>query len=194
MYYYGVVVEKNIANAVEWWEKAADAGNDQALCYLALLYNEGKRVPQDYNKSFEYWERAAQRGVEQSYLFLGDMYRMGQGVKRNYKEAFKWFEKGAEYDERCSFSLAKMYYEGQGVKRNYDMAFKIWNGLEDKEHYYVQQMMGDCYYEGRGVERDLYKAKEHYGKCLELIEANGVSVYNADKAEKKIQSIKKRYI
>ena len=53
-YKNGVYVQKDFAQAVAWFEKAALQGNAAAQRSLGYCYNEGHGVKQDYQKAV-YW-------------------------------------------------------------------------------------------------------------------------------------------
>lgn len=55
-YYEGVGVKVNYIIAREYFEKAAELGDVNALYNLRSLYRNGK-VEQDYNKELEYFDR-----------------------------------------------------------------------------------------------------------------------------------------
>lgn len=78
------------AAAVKEWQPLADEGHQLAQFNLALLYHDGRGVPQDYRSAFRWFERAANQGYSRAQLNLGAMYGVGKGVKRDYAEAYKW--------------------------------------------------------------------------------------------------------
>ena len=53
--------EKDIDKSIEWFTKAADQGLMGSATTLAMIYEEGKLVPQDLEKS-QYWYKKA--GIE----------------------------------------------------------------------------------------------------------------------------------
>jgi TPR repeat protein len=58
MYLEGECVEKDPAQAVAWFQKAADQGLLGSLTTLAMMYEEGKGVPQDLEKANELYRAA----------------------------------------------------------------------------------------------------------------------------------------
>ena len=44
---------------MEWYRKAAAAGNGRAIYSIGLLYTQGQGVPQDYAKAVQWFRNAA---------------------------------------------------------------------------------------------------------------------------------------
>ena len=61
-YYAGRGITKNYAKAVEWYQKAANQGNDAAQCLLGMCYQHGNGVTQNYAKAIEWYQKAARQG------------------------------------------------------------------------------------------------------------------------------------
>lgn len=112
--------------AVHWCEKAAEQGDEVAMLYLGLLYQNlyGKE-----NEKFIYWiKKSAEKGYSLAQDYLGSMYYEGVSITQNYKQAFYWFEKAAKLgDPNAQNSLAIMYVKGEGVRQNKAIA-KEWFG------------------------------------------------------------------
>jgi TPR repeat protein len=53
---------RDYAKAREWYEKAADAGNNLAMSNLGVLYANGRGVTQDDGKARELFQKAADAG------------------------------------------------------------------------------------------------------------------------------------
>jgi TPR repeat protein len=62
LYHNGHGVAQDYAKAREWYEKAADKGNAEAMNNLGWLYRNGHGVTQDYAKAREWYEKAADTG------------------------------------------------------------------------------------------------------------------------------------
>jgi len=78
------------ATAMKEWRPLAESGNARAQFLVALLYYDGKSVPQDYGEAAKWFEQSADRGYTRAQYNLGEMYATGQGVKRDYVQAYKW--------------------------------------------------------------------------------------------------------
>lgn len=78
------------AAAMKAWRPLAEAGNARAQFLVALLYYDGKAVPQDYAEAAKWFEQSADRGYTRAQHDLGEMYATGQGMKRDFVQAYKW--------------------------------------------------------------------------------------------------------
>ena len=59
MYTRGKGVVEDAEEAVKWYRKAAEQGNDEAQNNLGLMYEDGRGVPQDNEVADEWFRRAA---------------------------------------------------------------------------------------------------------------------------------------
>ena len=60
----GKGVDRDVAGAVKWFQKAAELDNDEAQFILAELYADGRGVPRDPGKAMELYRQAAALGHE----------------------------------------------------------------------------------------------------------------------------------
>lgn len=108
----------------EYIEKAAQQGNVDALCNLAILYKRGKGCDIDFDKSIEIHEEAFELGNTKSAYKLGYMYFKGLGsIDQDYEKAVEWFTK-SEYPF-SDFFLGVCYYYGYGVTQDKAKALDI---------------------------------------------------------------------
>lgn len=84
-------VPKDIAKAVEWYQKAAEQQNVNAQRDLGMMYKFGLGVKEDADKAFVWLQKAAAQGNDVAQYNLGEMYADGTGVKRNLPHASAWF-------------------------------------------------------------------------------------------------------
>jgi TPR repeat protein len=78
------------AAAQREWLPLAEQGSAAAQYNLALMYYDGKGVPQDYTQAANWFLRAAEQDYIEAQHNLGAMYGVGKGVKRDYVQAYKW--------------------------------------------------------------------------------------------------------
>ena len=96
LYKNGQGVQKNEAEAVNWYRKAAEQGYDKAQFNLGVVYAYGKGVQQNEAEAFNWFRKAADQGNAYAQNDLGVMYAKGQGVPKNEAEAVNWYRKAAE--------------------------------------------------------------------------------------------------
>jgi len=77
---------------IEKLEQAAAQGNVNAQFALGQMYENGKRVQQNYKEALHWYKLAAAQGDTRARYRIGVMYENGNGVTRDLKEATKWFK------------------------------------------------------------------------------------------------------
>ncbi|MFV1982965.1 MAG: tetratricopeptide repeat protein [Thiohalomonadales bacterium] len=109
MYELGVMTErghgtdKNIEQAIEWYNKAIENGDSSAYVRLGKLYLDGVSVDKNYDKAFNYFKNAEKGKSYDAYYYLAVMYENAYGTtknlslaKVNYDKAAKWGHYGAK--------------------------------------------------------------------------------------------------
>lgn len=77
-------------------QRLANQGKASAQYDLALMYDEGEEVRQDYFKAVEWYQKAANQGYADSQFNLAVSYRSGQGVRQDYAKAKAYFGKSCD--------------------------------------------------------------------------------------------------
>ncbi len=78
MYDTGQGVEKDYAEVVKWYRKAADQGHAGAQHELGDMYYASKGVEKDSVEAVKWYRKAAEQGYAKAQNILGVMYRQGQ--------------------------------------------------------------------------------------------------------------------
>jgi TPR repeat protein len=81
MYYNGLGVPQNYAEALKWYRLAAGQGNADAQYNSGVMYTKGQGVPQNYAEALK-WCRLADHGFASAQTNLGVMYENGEGCHR----------------------------------------------------------------------------------------------------------------
>ena len=89
-------VPQDDEQAVDWYRKAAEAGNALAMYNLGWMYEYGRGVPQDEKQVVEWYRKAAEAGNVAAMYNLGWMYAKGRGVPQDEKQAVEWLHKAAQ--------------------------------------------------------------------------------------------------
>jgi TPR repeat protein len=95
-YEYGVGVRRNGTKAHELYERAAIAGDADAMYRLALTYLDGFGTRVNRKKAATWFERAAEAGVPEAIHCLGMSYRYGSGVPKNARRGFQCHQRAAK--------------------------------------------------------------------------------------------------
>lgn len=87
-YNLGYGVPKNMDKAIEWYTKAAEAGEETSMDNLGTIYYYGNNgVPNNYDKAFYWYSKGAKKGVLRSKYMVGECYEYGRGVDKNTAKA-----------------------------------------------------------------------------------------------------------
>ena len=78
----------NEEKGVELIRQAAERGSAPAQFRLALCYEEGQGVSQDYAQAVYWYRQAAERGDAWAQFNLAICYAKGQGVSQDYGQPF----------------------------------------------------------------------------------------------------------
>ena len=117
MYDFGQSVKQDHAEAVKWYQKAAEQGYTSAQYNLGSNLYVGNGITQNYTEALNWWLKAAESGDADSQNNVGAMFQRGQGVKQDYSEALKWYTKASEQGHTSAlYNLGLMYAEGTGMK------------------------------------------------------------------------------
>jgi len=93
MYEGGYGVEIDYKKALNFYEKAANQGNELAQYKLGCMYEKGLNIEQDYTKAIEFYEKAAENHNDEACYKLGVIYESGYGVEKDYKKAANFYKK-----------------------------------------------------------------------------------------------------
>ncbi len=124
-YQDGRGVAANLAEAVRWYEMAAERGLAPAQYRVANLYEKGTGVTRDFGRAMAFYEQAANAGNASAMHNLAVLYASGAAGTPDYAKAVSWFEKAADLGVSDSqFNLAILYARGNGVPQNLDASYK----------------------------------------------------------------------
>jgi TPR repeat protein len=115
MYEKGEGVPVNLAQAAQWYRRAADQQYATAQNNLGWMYATGRGVTRSDVEAVQWYQRAAQQGESAGQANLGVMYEGGRGVSRSYAQARYWYQRAAEQGEAAGqTNLGRMYFQGRG--------------------------------------------------------------------------------
>ena len=173
---------KDYAQAVYWYEQAAQKGNAAAQCNLGLCYERGDGVQKDLAAAFKWYLKSAENGSRSGQVNVGISYENGEGTDKNPEQAAKWYRAAAEQGYASGqYEYARCLKNGLGVKANAVEAIEWYNKSAAQGNDKAMNILGDCYYKGEGVEKDILKAKEWYEKAA--AKGNKYSIESLKKIE-----------
>ena len=117
LYDLGVAIEADDpATAARAYETAARAGHAEAAVSLGVLVQDGRGVPQDFDRARALYEPHAAAGHPRALNNLGLLYVRGDGVAQDYERAAQLFTAAAEQGQKQAMvNLGVLYENGFGV-------------------------------------------------------------------------------
>lgn len=82
-------------DAVELIVPRARAGDPFAQYAIAVMYDDGKGMAQDFAQAFKWYMRAAKQGLVDAQHMVGKFYATGRGRPQNVYKAYVWFNLAA---------------------------------------------------------------------------------------------------
>ena len=141
--------------AIQGLRRAAELGDVQAAYNLAVMYDAGQGVPQDYAKAATWYRKAADQGMAKAQFNLAVLYADGLGVRQDLAQAAAWYRRAADLEYApAQFNLAVQYENGRGVTQDDTLAVSWYR--KAAEHGYAPAMfnLAALYFRGQGVTRD----------------------------------------
>ncbi|GEM_PF-7106521 len=170
----GKGVPKDLAQAADWYRKAAEQGLAEAQSKLAGCYFHGEGVEKDPIKTLAWCRKAAEQGYARAQINLGMFCVEGLGMPADLKEAVTWFRKAADQgDAEAQCILARCYARGAGLDRDDVEAVAWYRKAADQGIAEAQCNLGNAYELGLGVAQDPAEAVAWYRKAADQGHAEG---------------------
>jgi hypothetical protein len=143
------------AAAMKNWRLLADQGNAGAQNNLGSMYENGERVPQDYEQAFVWYRKASDLGLAEAQANLGLMYATGRGVVQDSAQALVWLRKAAEQGiAEAQYTVGVMCEKGDGVAQDDAQAAVWYRKAAEQGNDRAQVNLGAMYDTGKGVPQD----------------------------------------
>lgn len=118
----------NYNKALEFFRKAADLGNADAMNYLGVMYQYGQNVIKNAKTAADWYYKAIQTDNGNAYAAhnLGGLYYHGDGVPKDMVKAFQFYKASVDlglgnttsvYPQSCYMAglIAMIYYKNNKV-------------------------------------------------------------------------------
>ena len=165
----GEGLAQDLAEAMGWFLKSADAGSVLAKLNLAGCYRDGRGCDVDETKAMElYREAASSRPPDpvacDAMECLGEAYRLGEcGVQVDDGEAARWFKRGAAAGSvACGYRRGVCLALGVGVAKDVPAAVAAFRNAHESGHAGASLDYGHCLMRGLGVAVDQKAATRAY--------------------------------
>ena len=156
---------RQTAEAMAAWRKAADKGSTSAMVELGVLYGTGAGVARDEAQARKLFERAAQAGNPRG---ISNLAALGGGASSDPARARELLSKAAETNAEAQYQLGMMLAEGNGGPRDDTAARALFEKAAAQNHPGALERMGAFAQEGRGGPKDSDAAKAYYQRAAAL--------------------------
>lgn len=100
-----VGVKQDKAQAVNWFQKAAEQGNANGQFMLGSCYAGGIGVKKNVSEAIKWIRKAAEQDLAEAQSVLGQCYLTGDGVPHDEAEAKKWLQKASDHGHKSAKQL-----------------------------------------------------------------------------------------
>lgn len=124
MYFRGEYVEENKSEAFQWYLKAMELGDKDAIANVSWCYGNGEGVDLNIKKAIEYCKKSIKKGCGRAARNMGGFYDQGEKIEKDYQKAFRYFQIGAELGDGGAMVYIGFYYDtGRGIEVNKELGF-----------------------------------------------------------------------
>lgn len=88
----GLGTNPNPDVAIEWYQRAADQNNANALAVMASIYRDGIHIQKDTEQAIRLFIKSGKLGNYRAFNVLGMMFEEADGVNQDYLKALMWYE------------------------------------------------------------------------------------------------------
>ena len=160
---------KQTAEALATWRKAADKGSTSAMVELGVAYGTGNGVARDPDAARKLFERAAQAGNPRGVTNLAAISGGSAGAPANPVQARAQLAKAAEANvAEAQFQLGLMLADGEGGAKDEAGARALFEKAAAQNHPEALVWAGSFAQRGVGGPEDTARAKEHFTKAAAL--------------------------
>lgn len=149
-YFHGIGIRQSDEKAVEWFEKADQAGDMDATLALGECYMLGHGVAKvDERKAVTYYAKAAAKGNRDAMRKLGSAYFTAHGIDKSAERAFFWYKKCADLgDATAQFNVGTYFWKGTGTKPHIPSALRYFKLSAENGDADAAYILGQVYLHG----------------------------------------------
>ena len=157
---------ENYEEAVRCYTIAAEMGNTDAQCDLAVCYEKGEGVEKDLEKAVYWYSQAANQGDNYGWHGLGDIAYHNQ----RYKMAERMWTTAAVSGNSMSKGMLGILYKSHRQVSDFRLAAKWLRQVVVDDHYpniLFEYHWAQCLEFGLGVDPDIEEAKRWYREAAD---------------------------
>ncbi|QOZ56267.1 sel1 repeat family protein [Bradyrhizobium sp. CCBAU 53338] len=159
---------RQTAEAIAAWRKAADKGSSAAMVELGVAYGTGAGIAKDEAQARRLFEKAAQAGNPRGVSNLAALGSAGGGAPADPAQARALLGKAAETNAEAQYQLGLMLSNGNGGEKDDFAARALFEKAAAQNHPGALERMGAFAQEGRGGPKDKDAAKAYYERAAAL--------------------------
>jgi TPR repeat protein len=114
LYLHGHGVKQSYETAIEYYKKAIQQRDPNAMFGLAVMYEHEQGVTKSFEKSFELYTSAAHQGHATAQSNLGVMYYHGNGIDQSDELAREWWIKATLQDHEAALQYLQQLDKEEG--------------------------------------------------------------------------------
>lgn len=146
----------------------AEAGDANAQFDVAIHYQLGRGVPQDYDTAMKWCLRAAEQGHARAQFNIGSFHFHGLCVQADPKEAMRWYELAARNgDPELLYSIGHLVEKQHEALNAWPFAVRCYKAAADAGHAEAQCTLGTKLFLGQGIEQDVDRGLEYLYKAAD---------------------------
>jgi TPR repeat protein len=153
------------AEAIGAWRKAADKGSTSAMVELGVAFGNGAGVAKDDAQARKLFERAAAAGNPRG---ISNLAALGGGASSDPVQARSLLAKAGETNPEAQYQLGLMIADGVGGPQDDVTARALFEKAAAQNHPGALERMGAFAQAGRGGDKDATAAKAYYEKAAAL--------------------------
>ena len=119
-YYLGRGIAENDAEAIKWFQKAANQEHAGAQYYLGECYYLGRGVAENDAEAVKWFQKAVEQGNADAQFQLGHCYLNGNGVLKDERKSAALYQKAANQGHaKAQYWLGDAYQFGRGIEKDF---------------------------------------------------------------------------
>ncbi len=145
----GIGTAVNLPKAKQYFEKAANLDNPDALYGLGKLFLRKDSESYDPGKAVDCLLEAAQKGHGYAAYTLGKLFLKGDEVPKNVDYALRWLEKAVEKEnQHAEYLLGKTLLMGVDTEQDMERGVQLLTASAGQKNCCAQYTLGKAYLEG----------------------------------------------
>ncbi len=158
--------------ALEYYQKAVDAGSTEAMVQLGDYYTYEDETDESDQMAMRYYQKAEQLGSTDAMNGIGTLYYLGKGVDTDQEEARRWYQKAIDLGNVTAMDSMGDYYYYKADAENglYTQAMSWYKKAAAAGESSSMHSLGKMYEKGLGCLVDKQQALFWYKKKAEADE------------------------